>query len=251
MFYFGARYYDPAINRFITLDTTKGSLEDPLSLNRYIYARDNPERYVDPTGNMFVYSNSGAGGIGAATFMHNGNLLGGSPFLPGNAYGYWGNWNTQDWANSLVSSQGSSAIFTMWTNPLYMEQGQRFDGNLLQYGPPSPTTTTSTTAGTAPLGGGTEGQARAIVVTSFFFIGSCLAVVGAVISSPTGFGPVVLGAAAVGLFAGGLGATYYTYKEGPNATPSGAAAAGAAGTVDFVEYLLQHFGVGGVFPELP
>ncbi|MGI0080109.1 MAG: RHS repeat-associated core domain-containing protein [Nitrososphaerales archaeon] len=50
LYYFGARFYDPSINRFITEDSTKGSLEDPLSLNRYIYARDNPEAIVDPTG---------------------------------------------------------------------------------------------------------------------------------------------------------------------------------------------------------
>ena len=54
LYYFGARFYDPAISRFISQDSHAGSQIDPLSLNRYIYARDNPEKYVDLNGNMFL-----------------------------------------------------------------------------------------------------------------------------------------------------------------------------------------------------
>jgi RHS repeat-associated protein len=50
LYYFGARFYDDAIGRFITEDSSSGSLADPLSLNRYIYARDNPEAITDQTG---------------------------------------------------------------------------------------------------------------------------------------------------------------------------------------------------------
>jgi RHS repeat-associated protein len=50
LYYYGARYYDPTTGRFATQDTNVGKNEDPLTLNLYIYARDNPERYVDPTG---------------------------------------------------------------------------------------------------------------------------------------------------------------------------------------------------------
>ncbi|HYA55283.1 MAG TPA: RHS repeat-associated core domain-containing protein, partial [Nitrososphaerales archaeon] len=45
-----ARYYDPTIGRFITEDSYGGDDNDPMTLNRYIYGRDNPERYVDPNG---------------------------------------------------------------------------------------------------------------------------------------------------------------------------------------------------------
>lgn len=41
-YYYGARFYDPSISRFITEDNTKGSLESPVTLNRYAYANDNP-----------------------------------------------------------------------------------------------------------------------------------------------------------------------------------------------------------------
>ncbi|MGD0478127.1 MAG: RHS repeat-associated core domain-containing protein [Nitrososphaerales archaeon] len=60
LYLFGARYYDPTIGRFITQDTYGGSLSDPLSLNMYAYAEDNPMTLSDPTGhdwwNPFTWS---------------------------------------------------------------------------------------------------------------------------------------------------------------------------------------------------
>ena len=55
LYYYGARFYSPSIDRFITQDTYPGGLTDPLSLNRYIYARDNPMKYVDPTGHKLAW----------------------------------------------------------------------------------------------------------------------------------------------------------------------------------------------------
>ncbi len=52
LYYLGARYYDPTIGRFITEDSYEGDDNDPMTLNRYIYGRDNPERYEDPSGHM-------------------------------------------------------------------------------------------------------------------------------------------------------------------------------------------------------
>jgi RHS repeat-associated protein len=54
LYYLGARYYDLGVGRFITQDSKSGSKEDPMSMNLYIYARDNPERYVDPNGHMYA-----------------------------------------------------------------------------------------------------------------------------------------------------------------------------------------------------
>lgn len=50
LYYEGARWYDPASARFMTEDTSMGTLPVPLSLNKYIYALDNPMKYTDPTG---------------------------------------------------------------------------------------------------------------------------------------------------------------------------------------------------------
>ncbi|MDG6990888.1 MAG: RHS repeat-associated core domain-containing protein [Nitrososphaerota archaeon] len=54
LYYEGARYYDPETGRFVTEDSYQGDRTDPMTMNLYIYARDNPERYNDPTGHWFV-----------------------------------------------------------------------------------------------------------------------------------------------------------------------------------------------------
>ncbi|MDR5002788.1 RHS repeat-associated core domain-containing protein, partial [Brevibacillus parabrevis] len=49
-YYLRARYYDPKMGRFISEDTYKGQVENPLSLNRYTYVSNNPIKYIDPSG---------------------------------------------------------------------------------------------------------------------------------------------------------------------------------------------------------
>ena len=50
MFYFGARYYDSRLGRFISQDPSMGDTTSPMSLHRYLYANANPMRYVDLDG---------------------------------------------------------------------------------------------------------------------------------------------------------------------------------------------------------
>ncbi|MCP4402046.1 MAG: hypothetical protein GY801_32690, partial [bacterium] len=50
LMYYGARYYDPALSRFITPDTLYD--RGPQGLNRYSYALNNPIRYNDPSGHF-------------------------------------------------------------------------------------------------------------------------------------------------------------------------------------------------------
>ena len=54
--YFGARYYDPEIGRFMGIDPVEVDPENPHSFNRYAYANNNPYRYVDPDGNLPVFA---------------------------------------------------------------------------------------------------------------------------------------------------------------------------------------------------
>ena len=49
--YFGARFYDPELARFIQPDSTLPNPYDPQQLNRYSYTKNNPYRYIDPSGN--------------------------------------------------------------------------------------------------------------------------------------------------------------------------------------------------------
>jgi RHS repeat-associated protein len=51
--YFGARYYDPNIGRFITPDTIVPG-GSPQCLNRYSYCGNNPINYADPSGHSFL-----------------------------------------------------------------------------------------------------------------------------------------------------------------------------------------------------
>jgi RHS repeat-associated protein len=49
-YYLRARYMNPAIGRFITMDAFAGRNRDPYSLHKYLYANANPVTYVDPSG---------------------------------------------------------------------------------------------------------------------------------------------------------------------------------------------------------
>ncbi len=49
-YYLRARYMDPSVGRFVTMDPYTGSLFDPMSLHKYLYANSNPIMYTDPTG---------------------------------------------------------------------------------------------------------------------------------------------------------------------------------------------------------
>jgi RHS repeat-associated protein len=48
--YLGARYYDPAIGRFMAVDPVGFAEQNLHSFNRYAYANNNPYKFVDPDG---------------------------------------------------------------------------------------------------------------------------------------------------------------------------------------------------------
>ena len=48
--YFGARYYDPVVGRFMAIDPAGFDEANLHSFNRYAYGNNNPYRYVDPNG---------------------------------------------------------------------------------------------------------------------------------------------------------------------------------------------------------
>ncbi|MGB9716478.1 MAG: RHS repeat domain-containing protein, partial [Thermodesulfovibrionales bacterium] len=54
LYYYGARYYDPVVGRFISADSIVQDPYDPQTLNRYSYARNNPLLYTDPSGQFFL-----------------------------------------------------------------------------------------------------------------------------------------------------------------------------------------------------
>jgi RHS repeat-associated protein len=50
--YLRARYYNPNDGRFLSRDTWAGDVNNPLSLNRWMYVEGNPVNYVDPSGRI-------------------------------------------------------------------------------------------------------------------------------------------------------------------------------------------------------
>src|SRR5262249_25112613 len=49
-----AREYDPFLKRFLDADTIVPHAANGIDWNRYAYARDNPLRYVDPSGHESI-----------------------------------------------------------------------------------------------------------------------------------------------------------------------------------------------------
>ena len=53
-YYLRARYMNPYVGRFSSLDSYAGDIRDPLSLQGYGYAQADPLAYVDPSGHITV-----------------------------------------------------------------------------------------------------------------------------------------------------------------------------------------------------
>ncbi|MBI4356236.1 MAG: RHS domain-containing protein [Candidatus Omnitrophica bacterium] len=53
LYYYNARYYDPQLGRFTQPDAFVQAPTDPQTLNRYAYARNNPVKFIDPSGHFF------------------------------------------------------------------------------------------------------------------------------------------------------------------------------------------------------
>ena len=74
--YFGARYYDPSLGRFLQIDPQPFDPNNIHSFNRYAYGNNNPYRFVDPDGRnpaaatLLLHVGAGAvlGGASAAAF---------------------------------------------------------------------------------------------------------------------------------------------------------------------------------------
>ena len=76
LYYLQSRYYNPEVARFISEDTVRGVLEDPLSLNLYTYVHNNPLKYYDPDGHVPIPLITGViGGAVSTAFNFFGDLL--------------------------------------------------------------------------------------------------------------------------------------------------------------------------------
>jgi RHS repeat-associated protein len=76
LYSFGTRFYDPRIGQFLSPDAD--AIIASGGINTYTYARNNPNRWVDPDGRQDVGSSGGFSGYTSFTFSFNGGVnLGG------------------------------------------------------------------------------------------------------------------------------------------------------------------------------
>jgi len=54
LYFYGARYYDARLARFISPDSIIQAPGNPQAFNRYTYVRNNPIIYTDPSGNISI-----------------------------------------------------------------------------------------------------------------------------------------------------------------------------------------------------
>ena len=136
LYYFRARYYDPASGRFLSRDPfgTRGG-----SPNRYSYARNNPLLYGDPLG-LWTLQVGGylAGGAGAGWTFSGGIAMGYSA-ADGLTFAWYGNGGT----GSYIGHGGSGGV----------EFGASSNNNVSQLSGPS----LDTGASFPILGGGVPG----------------------------------------------------------------------------------------------
>jgi RHS repeat-associated protein len=59
-YYLRARYMNPSSGRFQTMDSHEGTINDPASLHKYLYANDNPVNRTDPSGHSSIAEAMGA-----------------------------------------------------------------------------------------------------------------------------------------------------------------------------------------------
>ncbi len=67
--YLRARYYDPTVGRFISRDPVRGTLDNPITQDPYIYGASNPTTYTDPSGEFVPLLI--IGGLALAAFLTN------------------------------------------------------------------------------------------------------------------------------------------------------------------------------------
>ncbi len=60
LYYLRARYMNPSTGSFISMDSYQGSIYDPVSLHKYLYANANPVMYTDPSGYSAIAMEMGA-----------------------------------------------------------------------------------------------------------------------------------------------------------------------------------------------
>jgi len=74
LMYYGARYYDPDLAKFVQTDPVIGDIYNPQDLNKYAYVRNNPFKYVDPDGEFLCGGLCIIGGVAITSALIGGGI---------------------------------------------------------------------------------------------------------------------------------------------------------------------------------
>jgi RHS repeat-associated protein len=107
LYHMGARFYDPALGRWLSADSIIPDETNPQMLNRYAYALNNPIVYRDPSGHIVVAS------VGAF-LAYKGVKAAGGALVTGGTY----LWNarrtgTFNWKDFLLTTGTGAAATTL------------------------------------------------------------------------------------------------------------------------------------------
>lgn len=122
LYYYGARYYDPEIGRFISPDTIIPNPTDPQSFNRYSYCLNNPLKYIDPTGHYTTEEAMSVPGLEWVDTEIVQEVIEGAidpePAMPVETDYYWDEGQA---ANGLLGKgpQVGKAVLKRWTNIVF------------------------------------------------------------------------------------------------------------------------------------
>ncbi|MGI0016661.1 MAG: RHS repeat-associated core domain-containing protein, partial [Nitrososphaera sp.] len=72
IYHYGARFYSPKLGRFLSPDTIVPGAANPQAWNRFSYVVNNPLKYTDPTGHMFIAEGSNKKGCSDPKYCQNG-----------------------------------------------------------------------------------------------------------------------------------------------------------------------------------
>jgi RHS repeat-associated protein len=109
---YNARYYDPRLGRFISPDSIVHNPSNPNDLNRYSYGRNNPLKYIDPTGHQII-----AAGLGEVVLLAGLALLAYEAYEVGCQYGWGPNAAENRQALATAVNDVAEQVGTAFTPP--------------------------------------------------------------------------------------------------------------------------------------
>jgi len=121
LYFYGARYYDTTLGRFLSADTIVPDAGVPQSFNRYAYVRNNPLRAIDPSGHCDADSQADQWNWACATDGPNVYNIEG--------YRFW-------WV--CCAGDGYTGVMLVWPGELTAHEIHLLLDRYPQYGIPSP-----------------------------------------------------------------------------------------------------------------